>query len=204
MTRGAVRCSAWLGVRSDLRQRRRVAAKRCVKVTAALRAAARGRLCRWADGNAPKCGWGVGRKLPGKRTDERVGDVERGCAADSESEAQTGITPLIAARVAAWPKPGNAKLSKLVRHAARADALASPLGARTTSDLEPLELLVTLASELVMEGYVLGRGARTPNDLKLSDGGGWRGSCAVGERRRQEAGAVTAVAVRCSAWLGDG
>ena len=42
-----------------------------------------------------------------------------------------------------------------------------------------------------------------PNDPKLSDGGGWRGSCAAGARRRQEAGAVTAVAVRCSAWLGD-
>ena len=41
-----------------------------------------------------------------------------------------------------------------------------------------------------------------PNDPKLSDGGGWRGGCAVGERRRQEAAAVTAVAVRCSAWLG--
>ena len=40
-----------------------------------------------------------------------------------------------------------------------------------------------------------------PNDLKLSYGGGWRGSCAVGERRRQEAAAVTAGAVRCSAWL---
>ena len=42
-----------------------------------------------------------------------------------------------------------------------------------------------------------------PNDLKLSDRRGWRGPCAVGERRRQEAGAVTAAPVRCSAWLGD-
>jgi len=36
---------------------------------------------------------------------------------------------LIAARVATWPKPGNAKLSKLVRHAARADAPHSPADA---------------------------------------------------------------------------
>ena len=42
----------------------------------------------------------------------------------------------------------------------------------------------------------------TPNDPKLSDGGGWRDGCAVGERRRQEAASVTAGAVRCSAWLG--
>ena len=41
-----------------------------------------------------------------------------------------------------------------------------------------------------------------PNDPKLSDGRGWRGPCAGGERRRQEAGAVTAAPVRCSAWLG--
>jgi hypothetical protein len=51
--------------------------------------------------------------------------VERSCGNGSESEAQTGETPLIAARVAAWPKPGNAELSKLVRHAARANALVA-------------------------------------------------------------------------------
>ena len=44
----------------------------------------------------------------------------------------------------------------------------------------------------------------TPNDHKLSDGGGWRGLCRWVERwRRSAAQAVTAVAVRCSAWLGD-
>ena len=42
----------------------------------------------------------------------------------------------------------------------------------------------------------------TPNDPKLSDGGGWCAGCMVGERRRQEAASVTAGAVRCSAWLG--
>ena len=66
----------------------------------------------------------MGRKLPARRTDSRTGDVKRRCAADSESEAQTGKTPFIAARVATWPKPDNAKLSKLVRHAARTDAPA--------------------------------------------------------------------------------
>ena len=40
------------------------------------------------------------------------------------------------------------------------------------------------------------------NDLKLSDGRGWRDRCVVGERRRQEAAGVTAAPVRCSAWLG--
>ena len=38
-----------------------------------------------------------------------------------------------------------------------------------------------------------------PNDPKLSDSGGRRGSCAAGLRG---AGAVTPGAVRCSAWLG--
>ena len=42
----------------------------------------------------------------------------------------------------------------------------------------------------------------TPNDPKLSDGGGWRGPCMAGGKAAAEARAVTAVAVRCSAWLG--
>ena len=43
----------------------------------------------------------------------------------------------------------------------------------------------------------------TPNDPKLSHGGGWRGLCRWAERRRRSAAqAVTAVAVGCSAWLG--
>ncbi len=46
-------------------------------------------------------------------------------------------------------------------------------------------------------------GVATPNDPKLSDGGGWRAGCTVGARRRPEAASVTAGAVRCSAWLGD-
>ena len=54
-----------------------------------------------------------------------------------------------------------------------------------------------------MESYVIGSGARTPNDPKLSDRRGWRDRCAAGERRRQEAAGVTAAPVRCSAWLGD-
>ena len=94
----------------------------------------------------------MGRKLPAKRTGARADDVKRSCADDSESEAQTGTTQLIAARVAAWPKPGNAKFSKLVRHTARADAHASLLDDRMTSDLEPLDFLVTMTSELVIRG----------------------------------------------------
>jgi hypothetical protein len=40
------------------------------------------------------------------------------------------------------------------------------------------------------------------NDPKLSDGGGWRGPCMAGGKVAAEARAVTAGAVRCSAWLG--
>ncbi len=52
----------------------------------------------------------------------------------------------------------------------------------------------------------------TANDLKLSDGGAWRGACPTVARttdaqmwltrRSQKARAVTRGAVRCSAWLG--
>ena len=42
----------------------------------------------------------------------------------------------------------------------------------------------------------------TPNDPKLSDGGGWRAGCTAGGKAAVEAASVTAVAVRCSAWLG--
>ena len=46
-------------------------------------------------------------------------------------------------------------------------------------------------------------GVATPNEPKLSHGGGWRGLCRWAERwRRSAAQAVTAVAVGCSAWLG--
>ena len=43
----------------------------------------------------------------------------------------------------------------------------------------------------------------TPNDPKLSDCGGRRGTCMVGGKAAAEAGAVTHGAVRCSAWFGD-
>ena len=42
----------------------------------------------------------------------------------------------------------------------------------------------------------------SPNDPKLSDGGGWRAGCMVGGKAAAEAASVTAGAVRCSAWLG--
>ena len=44
--------------------------------------------------------------------------------------------------------------------------------------------------------------SQSPNDPKLSDGGGWRGPCMAGGKAAAEARAVTAGAVRCSAWLG--
>ena len=50
---------------------------------------------------------------------------------------------------------------------------------------------------------VHGRREKTPNDPKLSYGPRWRGPCmAGGEGGGQEAGAVTARPVGCSAWLG--
>ena len=55
-----------------------------------------------------------------------------------------------------------------------------------------------------VEFMIVGLRAATPNDPKLSDGGGWRGPCMAGGKAAAEARAVTAVAVRCSAWLGDG
>ena len=46
---------------------------------------------------------------------------------------------------------------------------------------------------------------KSPNDPKLSHGPRWRGPCmAGGEGGGQEAGAVTARPVGCSAWLGVG
>ena len=42
----------------------------------------------------------------------------------------------------------------------------------------------------------------TPNDLKLSDGRGWRDRCMAGGKAAAEAAGVTAAPVRCSAWLG--
>ena len=57
-------------------------------------------------------------------------------------------------------------------------------------------------AELGDENGAQKSGAVPPIDPKLSDGGGWRAGCTVGERRRQEAASVTAGAVRCSAWLG--
>ena len=50
--------------------------------------------------------------------------------------------------------------------------------------------------------FIHGMTRATPNDPKLSDGGGWRGPCMAGGKAAAEARAVTAGAVRCSAWLG--
>ena len=43
---------------------------------------------------------------------------------------------------------------------------------------------------------------KSPNENKISDGGGWRGPCMADGKAAAEARAVTAGAVRCSAWLG--
>ena len=67
--------------------------------------------------------------------------------------------------------------------------------------------------------FVHGRDVATPNDLKLSDGGAWRGSCEGGAKKEatdvgqrwlggktpkpESAATVTRGAVRCSAWLDD-
>ena len=65
-----------------------------------------------------------------------------------------------------------------------------------------LETKLNSFSPIDMNNSQLPEGARNaPNDLKLSDGGSWRTCCAVG---LLGAACVTAVAVRCSAWLGDG
>ena len=55
----------------------------------------------------------------------------------------------------------------------------------------------------ILVGWVWVKVRKTPNEPKLSHGGGWRGLCRWAERwRRSAAQAVTAVAVGCSAWLG--
>ena len=69
---------------------------------------------------------------------------------------------------------------------------------------EVIELELRWRAERLWKCVVLGTNARTPNDLKLSDGGVRRGTCMVGGKAAAEAGAVTHGAVRCSAWLGRG
>ena len=66
---------------------------------------------------------------------------------------------------------------------------------------EGAKFLFTI-SFLAGREYKLQQQADSPNDPKLSDGGGWRGPCMAGGKAAAEARAVTAVAVRCSAWLG--
>ena len=65
----------------------------------------------------------------------------------------------------------------------------------TISQMSPIAFMVR-------EFIVGSASGQSPNDPKLSDGGGWRGPCMVGGKAAAEARAVTAVAVRCSAWLG--
>ena len=46
------------------------------------------------------------------------------------------------------------------------------------------------------EPSIQGQARKTPNDPKLSDGGGWRAGCMVGGKAAAEAASVTAGAVR--------
>ena len=68
-----------------------------------------------------------------------------------------------------------------------------------TVALEPL-VVVTMCVVVLIVVWVSVKARKSPNDPKLSDRGGWRECCAVG---LLGAALVTAVAVRCSAWLGD-
>ena len=56
--------------------------------------------------------------------------------------------------------------------------------------------------ENVSSRFIMDGASQSPNDPKLSDGGGWRAGCMVGGKAAAEAASVTAGAVRCSAWLG--
>ena len=54
-----------------------------------------------------------------------------------------------------------------------------------------------------MKNQIEKTGDQSPNDPKLSDCEAGRDSCVVCGKADAEAGGVTSVAVRCSAWLGD-
>ena len=94
-----------------------------------------------------------------------------------------------------------------------ADALDSLDGLNALGEVEKCRLVSvgvkehSLASQSWHERKIkhrslLGACAQSPNDPKLSDGGGWRAGCMVGGKAAAEAASVTAGAVRCSAWLG--
>jgi hypothetical protein len=55
------------------------------------------------------------------------------------------------------------------------------------------------ARDLSLDKDIRVSGSQSPNDPKLSDRGGRRGTCTVGGKAAAEAGAVTHGAVRCSA-----
>jgi len=76
------------------------------------------------------------------------------------------------------------------------DAAASH---RTENKVGEAQNVVRLGRDVFNGEFVHRTRVATPNDPKLSDGGGWRDGCA-GEGGG--AASVTAGAVRCSAWLG--
>ena len=85
------------------------------------------------------------------------------------------------------------------------EVIGGDVAAEIAVETGPID--IERASDVIRQAFVevghdrsfYGRRAQSPNDPKLSDGGGWRDGCA-GEGGG--AASVTAGAVRCSAWLG--
>ena len=110
VTATPVRCSAWLGVRSDWRQPRRVRAKWRMKTGTARPPAAWGGPCGRVGGSETNRGLGAGGKPSGKHTCPRTKGARSRRADDHECEAQSGETQSISGRVSAWPKLSKCKL----------------------------------------------------------------------------------------------
>ena len=177
VTATPVRCSAWLGVRSDWRQPRRVRAKRRMKTGTALPPEACGGPCGRVGGSETNRGLGAGGKPSGKHACPRTECERRRRADGNESEAQsrtehvtggqTGETQRIAARVPAGAKP-------------------SKCGLRSAPDTKPFGLLAVLVSELVIADAIRGTvvGERLPTPSSATPGRG-RGCEHGGARRRR-------------------
>ena len=112
-------------------------------------------------------------------------------------------TPKAVAWVAAARMTGDEKRA-LPDDMAGSEA-AQPTGAKREdmAQIEPYKPANGSPSEKTREWHPLNmRRGEKPNDPKLSDRGVRRGTCVVGGKAAAEAGAVTHVAIRCSAWLG--
>ena len=176
VTRGAVLCSAWLGVRLDSVETWNKSLE-TVALAGDDRETGDGKLADTERMEATK--------------DQRRGPVEpRGMTGD-EKPPLTGIV--------AEPRGSDAELAAGAEGAACAgqDAGNSEQAGRRRGIGK---LGVRWRSRWESSWHrSRDNGARTPNDLKLSDCAGWRTCCAAG---LLGAACVTAGAVRCSAWLG--